>query len=129
MAKRRKDQDVNVFLGSDSSLEGLLTFTGEARLDGAFKGQIKGTGRLWIGPTAKIEANVEAAQVIISGELIGDINATDRIELTVPGKLKGNISAPLVVMDEGVNFEGHCSMASGEVLEEAKKVTLLAAGK
>jgi cytoskeletal protein CcmA (bactofilin family) len=128
VAKRRRENTVNVFLGGDSSLEGLLKFSGEARLDGNFKGSIKGTGRLWIGPSANIEADIEAAEVIISGTVNGDVTATERLELSVPGKLNGNISAPLVMMDEGVNFSGHCTMSGGQG-DDVPQVTLLAAGK
>jgi cytoskeletal protein CcmA (bactofilin family) len=127
VAKRRRESTVNVFLGNDSSLEGVLSFTGEARLDGSFKGSIKGTGRLWIGPSAKIEADIEAAEVIISGEVKGDVTATERLELSIPGKLDGNISAPLVMMDEGVNFSGHCTMAGSG--NDSSQVSLLAVGK
>lgn len=126
MAKRQKQGDVTVFLGGDSTIEGVLTFSGQARLDGAFKGEIKGTGTLLIGPAAKVEADIEAASVIISGEIIGEVNASERIELRAPGQLKGNINAPLVVMDEGVLFEGHCSMAGEEAKDRLPKITLLA---
>ena len=131
MARRNRETAVNVFLGSDISLEGHLNFSGRARLDGAFKGSIQGDGNLLVGPSARIEAEINAAEVIVSGEIIGDVTATKRIELKSPGKLRGNICAPLVVMDEGVTFEGHCTMGVTEqkIIEGKKKVTLLAAGE
>ena len=127
MAKHKGQPALSVFLGSDSRLDGLLTFSGQARLDGHFKGNIKGEGNLLIGPHARVEADIQAEEVIISGEVIGDVVATSRIELKSPGRLNGNISAPLVVMDEGVLFEGHCSMPGEEVQGRRPKVTLLAA--
>jgi len=127
VTKHKGQPALSVFLGSDSRLEGLLTFAGQARLDGHFKGTIKGDGSLLIGPQARVEAEIEAEEVIISGEVHGDVAATGRIELKSPGRLNGNISAPLVVMDEGVLFEGHCSMPGEEVRERRPKVTLLAA--
>jgi cytoskeletal protein CcmA (bactofilin family) len=81
-----------------------------------------------VGPQARIEANVTAACVIISGQVVGDVTATERLEIRAPGRLKGNINAPLVVMDEGVLFEGHCSMAGTEALPKDGKLTLVAAG-
>lgn len=126
MARRQKQGEVTVFLGGDSTIEGILDFSGQARLDGAFKGEIRGTGTLFIGPAARVEADIQATSVIISGEIVGEINASERIELRAPGKLKGNINAPLVVMDEGVLFEGHCSMAGEEAKERLPKITLLA---
>jgi cytoskeletal protein CcmA (bactofilin family) len=118
-----------VFLGADSALEGELNFSGQARLDGRFSGRIQGTGTLMVGPTAQVKADIEADTVIISGEVIGAVVAGERIELKAPGKLRGDINAPLVVMDEGVQFEGHCSMAGGERQERVPKITLLASGE
>ncbi len=129
MAKKQRGGEVSVFLGGDSSLEGMLTFSGQARLDGRFKGQINGTGDLIVGPAAKVEADIQCASVVISGEVVGQVKASQRLELRSPGQLKGDISAPLVVMDEGVLYEGHCSMAGEEGKERASNITLLAAGK
>lgn len=128
MAKRKGDVAVNVFLGPESALEGLLTFGGQARLDGAFKGRVEGSGCLLIGPGAMIEADIHAEEVIISGQVTGEVTADKRIEIKSPGRLKGNINAPLVVMDEGVWFEGHCTMAGAEMEKIGEsKVTLLSA--
>lgn len=129
MAKRKGPSAVSVFLGSDSHVDGVLTFTGQARLDGSFAGSIIGEGSLLIGPQARAEADIKASEIIISGEVIGDVTATVRLDLKAPGSLKGNISAPLVVMDEGVLFEGHCSMPGEDVQERKPKVTLLTSDK
>ncbi|MCB2188316.1 MAG: polymer-forming cytoskeletal protein [Deltaproteobacteria bacterium] len=128
MTKRKREGEVTVFLGGDSQLEGVLTFHGQARLDGAFRGEIRGDGLLMVGPEAKIEATVEAAAVVVSGSVKGDVVASERIELRTPGRLMGNITAPLVVMDEGVLFEGHCRMADGSADERAAKVRLISEG-
>ena len=126
--KKRSQGELSVYLGGDSSLEGLLTFDGQARIDGHFKGEIKGTGTLIVGPHAHVQAGVQADAVVISGEIEGDVVAGDRIELRAPGKLKGNINAPLVVMDEGVVFEGHCTMSSEDAKDKSANITLLASG-
>lgn len=128
MGKNARENDLTVFLGGESQILGELIFTGQARLDGRFQGNIRGDGTLFIGPNARIEALVNAATVIISGELVGDVVVTKRLELKAPGRLKGNITAPLVVMDEGVVFEGHCSMTTDQELDENRgKITLLSA--
>ena len=128
MVRRRNQGELSVYLGGDSSLEGILTFEGQARVDGNFHGEIRGIGTLTVGPNAHIKAGVQATAVVISGEIEGDVVAGERIELRSPGRLKGNINAPLVVMDEGVLFEGHCTMSSEEAKEKGGNITLLASG-
>lgn len=128
LGKQTRENDLTMFLGGESQILGELIFTGQARLDGRFQGNIRGDGTLFIGPNAKVEALVNAATVIISGELVGDVVVTKRLELKTPGRLKGNITAPLVVMDEGVVFEGHCSMTTDQELDENRgRITLLSA--
>lgn len=128
LGKQTRENDLTMFLGGESQILGELIFTGQARLDSRFQGNIRGDGTLFIGPNAKVEALVNAATVIISGELVGDVVVTKRLELKSPGRLKGNITAPLVVMDEGVVFEGHCSMTTDQELDENRgRITLLSA--
>jgi cytoskeletal protein CcmA (bactofilin family) len=128
LGKQTRENDLTMFLGGESQILGELIFTGQARLDGRFQGNIRGDGTLFIGPNAKVEALVNAATVIISGELVGDVVVTKRLELKSPGRLKGNITAPLVVMDEGVVFEGHCSMTTDQELDDNRgRITLLSA--
>jgi cytoskeletal protein CcmA (bactofilin family) len=126
VAKSRAENDLSLFLSSQCMLNGVLNFTGSARIDGTFSGEINGQGTLLVGPHAVIKAEIDAKTVIISGDVVGNISASERIELKTPGKLKGNITAPLVMMDEGVLFEGHCAMAPAENM--VKPVTLLAGG-
>lgn len=129
MAKKSRVGEITAFIGTGSSLDGLLRFEGQARLDGEFSGEVRGEGNLLVGASAVVKADIHATNVTICGEVIGDVTATERIELKSPGKLKGNIMSPLVVMDEGVLFEGHCRMADEERQLSGSKVTLLAAGE
>ena len=126
MTKNRSNNEFSLFLGSQCILNGALNFSGSARIDGTYTGDVRGDGVLFIGPHAIVKAEIEAQAVVISGEVVGNIVATERIELKTPGKLKGNITAPLVVMDEGVLFEGHCAMAPVKPAVSGP-ITLLAA--
>ncbi len=120
----KKRDEINAFLGKNTEFEGKLTFSGSVRIDGKFNGEIFTEGTLIVGETAIIESNVHVSHVLISGEIRGNIIAEKRIEIHAPGKVFGNIQAPVVVIDEGVIFEGTCRMAkSGET--EDKKLTLV----
>lgn len=107
--KKTKDQ-INAFLGRDTEFKGKLSFTGVVRIDGVFKGEIVTEGILIVGETANIQSEIHATQIIISGEVHGNIFAKDRIEMHSPGKVYGNIKAPTITIDEGVTFDGNCQM-------------------
>jgi cytoskeletal protein CcmA (bactofilin family) len=116
----KKTDEINAFLGKDTEFDGKLSFGGTVRIDGHFKGEINSDGTIIVGETAVIEADVRVSYVVISGEIRGNILASKRVEIHAPGKVFGNISAPTVVMDEGVVFEGSCSMQEVATPEENK---------
>jgi len=107
--KKSKDE-INAFLGKDTEFEGKLSFTGAVRIDGKISGEIFSNGTLIVGESAVIKAQIHIADMVISGEVHGDIFAEKKIEITVPGKLFGNIKTPKLVLEEGVVFEGNCKM-------------------
>jgi cytoskeletal protein CcmA (bactofilin family) len=106
----KKEDDINAFLGGDTSFEGKLSFSGAVRIDGHFKGQILSEGMLIVGESAVIESDIRASHIIISGEVRGNILANSKIEIHTPGKVFGNIEAPVVFIEEGVVFDGNCKM-------------------
>jgi len=107
--KKTKDE-INAFLGKDTEFEGKFSFTGAVRVDGKISGEIFSNGTLIVGESAAIKAQIHVTDIIISGEVHGDILAEKKIEITVPGKLFGNIKTPKLVLEEGVIFEGNCKM-------------------
>jgi len=116
--KKPKDE-INAFLGKDTEFEGKLSFTGAVRLDGKFSGEIFSSGTLIVGESAIIKSQIHVADMIISGEVHGDVFAEKKIEINVPGKLFGNIQTPKLIIEEGVIFEGSCKMQDlGEGIEK-----------
>jgi cytoskeletal protein CcmA (bactofilin family) len=116
---KNKDQ-INAFLGKDTEFEGKLSFKGAVRIDGRFTGEIFTDGALIAGESAVIKSEIHVSHIIISGEIRGNIVADKRIEIHAPGKVYGNIQAPVVVIDEGVIFEGNCRMQKLEAEREKK---------
>lgn len=114
------NDEINAFLGKGTDFNGKLAFEGTVRLDGKFSGEIFSPGILIIGESAIINADISVNTLILSGELTGNIEAKARVEIHAPGKVFGNITTPVLVIDEGVIFEGGCVMK-----QEKSKVSLL----
>lgn len=115
MKKERKDYSetsggINAFLGKGTEFDGKLIFDGVVRLDGKFKGEIISNDTLVVGESAVINAEIKVDTIIISGKISGNILANNRVEIHAPGKLFGNVKTPVFVIEEGVIFEGNCSM-------------------
>jgi cytoskeletal protein CcmA (bactofilin family) len=80
------------------------------------RGEVKGSedlivegfveGTITIGPQAKVQADVSARDVVILGELNGNINASGRVELRSGATLLGDIQASRLSIEENAVFSG-----------------------
>ncbi len=110
-------------LDRGSKITGKVTFEGPARIDGEVDGEIIAKDSLMISETAVVTAQIRAASVSVAGKVSGDIVATQRIEIRNNAKMSGNLTAPILVVQEGALFEGHCSMQP-EGVREDRKITV-----
>ncbi len=101
---------LTAFIDEGSEIEGRYTFSGTVMLNGRFKGEISTTDTLIIGDKGVMNGDVRAGQVLISGEVVGNVFAAERVELKRTARVFGDVEAPVVVVEEGVLFEGHCRM-------------------
>jgi cytoskeletal protein CcmA (bactofilin family) len=115
--------EVNAYLGKGSKVAGKLTFEGTVRVDGQVEGEVAAQDTLIVGETAIVNAQIIGSTIIIKGKVTGDITARKRVEIKAPGKLFGNVTTPSLIIQEGVIFEGHCSMGGADVGKGERKVT------
>ena len=101
---------LTAFIDEGSEIEGRYTFSGTVMLNGRFKGEISTTDTLIIGDKGVMNGDIRAGQVHISGEVVGNVSAAERVELKRTARVFGDVEAPVVVVEEGVLFEGHCRM-------------------
>ncbi|MGB9735516.1 MAG: bactofilin family protein [bacterium] len=105
-----KPEEIHTIIGKDSAFEGKLIFDGVVRIDGSFKGNIQSKGKLLVGDTANIEAEIETGSLILSGEIKGNVVAYDRVEIKSKGRFTGNIKTAILIIEEGASFNGTSSM-------------------
>ncbi len=103
---------ITALLDQGSFFEGKLTFEGTVRIGGQFSGEIFTKDTLVINPGAKVEAQIEADVVILSGELTGNVFARRRVVMHPPAIFKGTVTSPSLRIDEGVVFEGASYMSA-----------------
>ncbi|RKZ19188.1 hypothetical protein DRQ50_02575 [bacterium] len=92
--------------------DGTVQVGGTLRIEGEFKGTIGRPESLVIGKTGVVHADVKVKNAIIGGQLFGNIIAENKIELQSGSHVEGDIKTKRLVIDEGVFFEGNCSMGA-----------------
>lgn len=99
-----------VYLGKGTKVVGTLTFAGPTEIDCHVEGEIQSKEILTIGESAVVNAKVVGGEIVVRGTVTGDIIATKRLTLKRPSKISGNITATTLSIEEGVLFEGKCTM-------------------
>jgi cytoskeletal protein CcmA (bactofilin family) len=109
-------------IASKTVIKGEITGDEDVIVEGNVEGQIRITRDLRVGANGVVKATVEAQSIIVSGELVGDCQASVRVEIQATGRLTGNIRAPKIVIAEGAMFRGNSDMSARQ---DGKKVAAL----
>ena len=103
-------EEISAYLGKQTFFEGKMTFEGVFRLDGRFEGEIFDSGTLIVGETAIVKGKIGINTIIINGLVEGEVYAKVRVEIHPTGKVYGKLFTPILTINEGGIFEGHCKM-------------------
>ncbi len=104
------DTCVTAVIEQGCEFVGKLSFYGTVRIGGVFRGQVITPDTLIITEGARVEAEIDAGVVIVSGEVSGSIRATHRVEIYKPAVFRGDILTPSLSVEDGVLFEGSSKM-------------------
>ncbi|HLZ07138.1 MAG TPA: polymer-forming cytoskeletal protein [Chloroflexota bacterium] len=96
-----------------SSWDGTLKIDGSVRLEGQVSGEIDAKDTVFVAETAKVNAKVRAAQVIIAGSFEGEVDCTDRLQIMPTGRVKAQLTTKLLTVFEGAIIEGPVHMSGG----------------
>lgn len=118
MGKTKTGNDIVSILGKGTEIDGEITFTNGLRVDGVIKGKVRSEESIIIGPSGKIDAEVDIRNISINGEFRGVIRATERVEIHKEGKVYGDIFSPCLIIEAGATFEGRCNMGESDIQKE-----------
>ncbi len=103
----------NTVIGPSILISGKLTGDEDLTVRGRVEGELTLSKTLIVEPSGIVKANVAVKNAIVSGVVVGNINATESVELTKEGRMVGDIRAPRVIIVDGASFRGRVDM--GEV--------------
>jgi len=76
---------IDSWIGSTTSIEGNLYFSGGMRVDGVIRGNVAAQpdqpGTLVVSENARIDGEVHAAHVVVNGTIVGPVHASETLEL------------------------------------------------
>jgi len=98
-------------IGASIRIRGDVTGDENLIIQGEVDGTIKVQGHnVTISKTGKVKANIEAKQIIVEGQLEGDLNGDEKVIIRETGNVYGNIVSPRVTLEDGALFKGSIEM-------------------
>ncbi len=101
-AKSNIEQVDVVAIGASIHIKGDVTGDEDLIIQGHVDGTVNLKGHnVTISQSAKVKANIEANQIIVEGQLSGDMNGDEKVIIRETGNVHGNIIAPRVTLEDG----------------------------
>ncbi len=116
--QRRLEDEVGVketVIAHGTTVHGTVQGPTAVRVAGFLEGEIRSDGLVWIDKQGEVQGTVSARDMIIEGQLKGDVAASGRIEVRASGRVIGNINCHKLALAEGCFFQGEIKMPGEEI--------------
>jgi cytoskeletal protein CcmA (bactofilin family) len=118
--KASKPQNrIDSLIGSTTRIEGNLIFSGGLRIDGMVRGNVASLpdqpGTLVVSADARIDGEVQAAHIVVSGTINGPLHATETLELQSGCRVKGDVHYKSIEIHQGAVVEGRLVHQAAEM--------------
>lgn len=122
---------IGTLIGADTVIEGTITYSGGLRIDGTVKGDIRCSSgdacMVVISEHGKVEGQVHAAHLVVSGAVNGPLHVSQLLELQPKARITGDVHYRGLEIHHGAVVEGRL-VYSGGVGEDSRPALKLAAG-
>ena len=105
-----KDERLNTIIGQGTVLKGECSVKGTVRVDGVIDGCLIASGVAILGKSGCVKGDMKVQNAIVGGKVEGNVIAQGRLELQTGANVQGDVAARKLIVEEGVFFDGSCSM-------------------
>jgi cytoskeletal protein CcmA (bactofilin family) len=93
-------------IAANLSIEGKIEGSGNVRIAGRFKGDVRIDGNFTMDPGSQLTGQVLAGIVIVGGELQGNIESAKRVDVLEGGVIVGDVKAGSITVAAGSRMRG-----------------------
>jgi len=101
---------IDCLIGTVTTIEGNITFTGGLRVDGHVRGSVVATdgksGTLVLSEQAQIEGEIRVSHVVINGTVVGPVHAEEYLELQAKANVTGDVYYKTLEIQLGAVVQG-----------------------
>jgi cytoskeletal protein CcmA (bactofilin family) len=94
-------------LGASLHIKGEITGNEDLQIDGSVEGLVQLEDRkLTVGASARVTADIIAREILVYGNVKGNLRARDRIEIKKDGSVVGDLTTARIMIEDGAYFKG-----------------------
>jgi cytoskeletal protein CcmA (bactofilin family) len=109
-------------LGPTILVKGEISSEEDLQIDGKVEGPVSLKGhRLTVGRTAQLNSEINAREVIVYGNVSGNVRSRDRVEIKKDGQVIGDITTTRISIEEGAYFKGHIEIERSQSSNYSEK--------
>jgi len=107
-------------IGKAVKINGQIYSKEDLYVDGDVEGTIElQEHRLTIGPNGKVHSSVKAREVVVLGNIQGNVDASDKLEIRKDARLVGDIKTARIIIEDGAYFKGSIDIVKPEPAKSA----------
>jgi cytoskeletal protein CcmA (bactofilin family) len=130
--KTTAPKTIGTLVGSGTTVEGSLSYSGGLRIDGTVKGDVRcasnDAGMIVISEMGHVEGEVHAAHLVVSGRITGPVHVTELLELQPKARITGDVYYRSIEIHQGAVVEGRLIYQSDKANKSPATLKLAAGG-
>ena len=107
-------KNVQTMIGAEAVVNGPIKLRGGIIVYGKVYGDIHTDGPVRITISGEVIGDVQASDAHIGGSIKGNVTVSNRIVLGRKSELKGDLIYRNLIIEDGAQFEGSCSVIGGK---------------
>jgi cytoskeletal protein CcmA (bactofilin family) len=93
-------------------------------IDGEVHGKVRiSTGRVTVGSSGRVQAEIEAREIVVEGTVQGNLKAAESVRLGPAGRVTGSVLTPRIAIDDGARLRGKVETTPAKASRETSIAT------
>jgi cytoskeletal protein CcmA (bactofilin family) len=102
-------------IGKSVKIIGQIFTKEDLYVDGDVEGTIESLeNKVTVGPNGRVQAGIKAREVIILGQVQGNVETSDKVDIRKDAKLVGDITTARISIEDGALFKGSIDIKKPE---------------
>lgn len=114
-------QNQHSMIGKSIVIKGEIAASDPLYIYGSVEGSISSPAqRVTIGREGKVKADINAREIVIMGDVCGNLEGSERVEIRAEGSLTGDLAARRVCIEDGACLKGAVDVRKGGEVDKAE---------